>query len=191
MNNIVASGYSKKYKNYHQSNVYADEKLNINLQHRTKLVPLSPDNFKSRNTQKVTNFPLNPPSLPKCKLISILDKYSKDYEQAIQKHLGLGTFSRESQIENDSPLIKISIKSPTRFTNVSDITQDNSLESIELKELPHGTDIRGLKIKTKQLKKKMRNFSEMPRFDMEDSKLTKLKNTIKDMKSMIIKQKSK
>lgn len=191
MNNIISSGYSKKYKNYHQSNVYSEEKPYIGLQPRVKLAPISPDSIKSRDTKKNTNFPLNPLSLPKCKLISILEKYSKDYEQAIQQHLGIRAFSRESNIENGSPLIKISIKSPTKFANHSDNTQDNSLESVDLKDLPLSKDIRGIKIKPKPLKKKMRNFSEMPRFDMEESKLVKLKNTIKDMRSMIIKQKNK
>jgi hypothetical protein len=189
MNNSVNSGYSKKYKVYHQKNLYTDEKHRNSPHARVKLSPLSPDSFKSKSSDKQFNFASNQLSLPKNKLVKIIDEHEKDYEQAIQQHLGIRGFSRESNHEENSPLTKIYINSPTRFASHSDTTPENSLISVELKELQLSSDIQGLEKRSKQLKSKIRNLSEVARFDLDDSKLAKLKSSIKDVRTFIVKQK--
>lgn len=112
--------YSRKNKASSFESHHIDLNFQLRPSGKVKLNPLSLNQFTANNKISLEGYS-SPKSRNKMLSISTVKKdRQKEYEIELCKYLGINLQSRESEHEeNQSPLIKIQIKTPQMFINKS------------------------------------------------------------------------
>lgn len=169
------SGYSKRFKKY-QSKLYVPDSKQLSPKAKIVLEPIGALNpLASDSNDKFSNKIFHRSSLTK-----IIDDKARDYETAIIQHLGLQKIPNETVTDEFSPLTKIFSVSPGKLKTHTDpsLQEDHKTEEIN-------SAVKILDKRNRQMKIRPNHYSEVPKFDLNDSKLIKLKESIGNIREII------